>query len=413
MAANLSRPDDIESSEESVKTTCTCSNISIMQLFHEMKQEFPTVPDNIVSELVADNCHNRSKCIKSLKRAAIGHPISAQAYPSQSIHNSSANKLITNEQRRNSETKTLNSNQNNKNNDIPESQINQNMISKISDSLKNLNFMGKQNNNNNNSSNNNVNNKNNNNTLQRPTTLTLSTTPNNNYESNDKVSGLINSFNKPTRIAPPPPPSYQVSSQYPQQPQSQLVQPQQQQNSPKTTGDDPECLNVSVNVTVSPISGKPPLRPPRLSSALLVQPEPPFTPRDTNPSNPRSYTSVNFTLRQPTNNPQSPINISAGPGLTYSSSSFDAKQGYQSRLQITVGGSGCSSISAMRTRQNANSSSSSTATSPANNSDSAPIDNDIVINSTTAAITASDNSKSHHITYLDNIDGKFCEAFII
>jgi hypothetical protein len=69
----------------------------------------------------------------------------------------------------------------------------------------------------------------------------------------------------------------------------------------------------------------------------------------------RSYTSVNFTLRQPTSilpSPQTPIDIQAGPSsLTYSSSSFDAKQGYQSHLKITVAGNGESCIQAVRTKQ--------------------------------------------------------------
>jgi hypothetical protein len=69
----------------------------------------------------------------------------------------------------------------------------------------------------------------------------------------------------------------------------------------------------------------------------------------------RSYTSVNFTLRQPTSilpEIQTPIDIQAGPSsLTYSSSSFDAKQGYQSHLKITVAGNGESCIQAVRTKQ--------------------------------------------------------------
>jgi len=29
-----------------------CSNIAIMQLFHELKQKFPAVPDSVVSECI-------------------------------------------------------------------------------------------------------------------------------------------------------------------------------------------------------------------------------------------------------------------------------------------------------------------------------------------------------------------------
>lgn len=80
----------------------------------------------------------------------------------------------------------------------------------------------------------------------------------------------------------------------------------------------------------------------------------------------RSYTSVNFTLRQPGGGEggegtsggggggaavtAAPIDITtAGSSMTYSSSSYNAKQGYQSQLQITVGNGG-GSISAIRTK---------------------------------------------------------------
>jgi len=32
---------------------CHCSNITIMQLFHELKQQFPTLPDHVVSQCIA------------------------------------------------------------------------------------------------------------------------------------------------------------------------------------------------------------------------------------------------------------------------------------------------------------------------------------------------------------------------
>lgn len=32
---------------------CHCSNITIMQLFHELKQQFPALPDHVVSQCIA------------------------------------------------------------------------------------------------------------------------------------------------------------------------------------------------------------------------------------------------------------------------------------------------------------------------------------------------------------------------
>jgi hypothetical protein len=135
-----------------------------------------------------------------------------------------------------------------------------------------------------------------------------------------------------------------------------------------------DSLNVQLNVTVSPITSsappippRPPAKPGRHVSQLSVQPEPAFTrmlEQKTSPggtstcsgtTGQRSYTSVNFTLRQPTSilpEIQTPIDIQAGPSsLTYSSSSFDAKQGFQSHLKITVAGNGESCIQAVRTKQ--------------------------------------------------------------
>lgn len=62
--------------------TCSCTKISTMQLFHEMKQQFPTVPDNVVCEYVEQNCHNPLACINSLKK----YPNSANVYP-QALRN--------------------------------------------------------------------------------------------------------------------------------------------------------------------------------------------------------------------------------------------------------------------------------------------------------------------------------------
>lgn len=39
---------------ETDSTSCRCSNISIMQLFHELKQRFPKIPDQIVSKIIQE-----------------------------------------------------------------------------------------------------------------------------------------------------------------------------------------------------------------------------------------------------------------------------------------------------------------------------------------------------------------------
>lgn len=65
----------------------------------------------------------------------------------------------------------------------------------------------------------------------------------------------------------------------------------------------------------------------------------------------RPYTSVNLTLRPPSTNPQPPIDISSqAGGLTYSSCSYDPRQGYQSRLQISIGPGGQGTVTGARTQ---------------------------------------------------------------
>lgn len=46
--------------------SCSCSNIEIMQIFYELKQKFPFVPDHIVSECILQNAHNKDLCENEL-----------------------------------------------------------------------------------------------------------------------------------------------------------------------------------------------------------------------------------------------------------------------------------------------------------------------------------------------------------
>nr|XP_014085750.1 histone-lysine N-methyltransferase, H3 lysine-79 specific [Bactrocera oleae]XP_036231137.1 histone-lysine N-methyltransferase, H3 lysine-79 specific [Bactrocera oleae] len=65
------------------RPACSCTNISIMHLFHEMKQEFPTIPDPIVAQCVNDNCHQRENCIQILRNELALNPIPVQTYPAK------------------------------------------------------------------------------------------------------------------------------------------------------------------------------------------------------------------------------------------------------------------------------------------------------------------------------------------
>lgn len=63
-------------------TPCSCTKISTMQMFHEMKQQFPTVPDTVVCEFVEQNCHNPEACLIGLQN----YPNSVNVYP-QALRN--------------------------------------------------------------------------------------------------------------------------------------------------------------------------------------------------------------------------------------------------------------------------------------------------------------------------------------
>lgn len=101
-------------------------------------------------------------------------------------------------------------------------------------------------------------------------------------------------------------------------------------------------LSLNVNCSMDVVQS-----PSRRSSVLQLTPQQPWIQE---PVSPRSYTSVNLTLRPPTSEPQAPIDItSQNSSLTYSTSTFDSQKGLQSRLQITVGPGG-GSVSSVRTR---------------------------------------------------------------
>lgn len=72
--------------------------------------------------------------------------------------------------------------------------------------------------------------------------------------------------------------------------------------------------------------------------------------RQKSPDQTRSYTSVSLTLRQPSSEPQPPIDIrSQGSSLTYSTSSLDPR-GFQSRLRISIGPGSVGSVASARIR---------------------------------------------------------------
>ncbi|XP_062561951.1 uncharacterized protein LOC134225692 [Armigeres subalbatus] len=320
------------------RSTCSCSNIAIMQLFHEMKQKFPTVPDHIVSDLVTANCHNRPACIDSLEKAVLGSPAAAQAYPSQSIHNTSLKRRI-NERKLHKLESSLSGGSSGSSS--RESSVDKSSKC-VGDATGGYSI-------------------NNNNRIPNNTTTTGGSTDDlsrdggsvNNSADNHSMIPTFDSNNN--RVAPSRPTTLPFNG-----PRPTRVAPLPPISASQTANSDlGETINVQLNVTVSPVAGRSPLGQ-RHTSTLQLQPEPPFsrelaqassrfnTPGPQTPgSNSRSSTSVNLTLRQPSEGPQSPIHIHASP-LKYTAKGFNAQSGIQSKLEITFQ-DGFGSISAMRT----------------------------------------------------------------
>lgn len=266
-----------------------------------------------MSQLVSENCHDRLRCMEKLTEVEEEYAQSTQTFPSHSIR---YNKPPTPPRRCKNVHRQLaaantgggnthsNEHNNNNKNDVDDEEL---LTTDGSAVLANV-------------------------AIPRPNFLALRKEPAPHLPYFRKAPPPPS---KPIRSAPPPPPILATAAITTADPASPIQEP----------------LNVSLNVTVSPVTQR--RRAQRHTSELNVQPEMPYSPPADGELGSRSYTSVNFTLRPPSEeNAQSPIDICAGPSLTYSSNSYDARQGYQSSLKIIVGGpsGGPTAFSAMRTR---------------------------------------------------------------
>jgi TAK1-binding protein 2 len=300
---------------------CSCTKISIMQLFHEMKQKFPKVPDHIIQKLVTDNCHNKQACFDQID-SIISLSKQSTIYPTKNIHNKS--KI------------NINNNYNIEKQHPGRYPFDE--IKKCSDNRKMKQASEK---------------------FEKD------------YCSIEK-DAKKNSFDKKRynilRQAPDPPETSSLSLISKVEPIVKNFSKQesiQQEVHHNLTIDSAarkvnDSLNVQLNLTVSPIVSEskkiaslPPQPPVRLTSHLKVKPEAPFSSLlHGSPTShgsegalisscgQRSFTKLNFTLRPPSSimpSPNTPIEIHAGPqSLTYASTSFNAEQGYQRQLKITV-----------------------------------------------------------------------------
>lgn len=308
------------------------SNIQLMQLFHELKQQFPTVPDHVVNAYISSYAHTTPATTISeyLEAAANQEPMGrSPAPPTQQptlSPPSSATAIERNEMNHS------------------ESDINQNLVktpgvtfskkhesvSVCTSSAKSKFF------------------------VKRPDRLDLPDTTRN-LQPSEKckdVHKLLNSDNVSDKPPRSPLTSKRITRNSPKTPNQRLPDETKRKETASTPTQTTDTLlggsnsvNLSLNVNCSMDLLQSPTR---RKSVLQVTPQQPWLPE---PQSPRSYTSVNLTLRPPSSEPQAPIDItSQNASLTYSTSSFDSQKGLQSRLQITVGPGGGGSVSATRTR---------------------------------------------------------------
>lgn len=305
--------------------SCSCTKILITQLFHEMKQEFPTVPDDIVWRYAMNNCHNRAACIEELRIQAEAFPGSVNVYPAALRHQTNK-KHISALRRLPSANSNINHTMGTGHSHgggeslqrLPAtppspptiSAIKTNEISKSDSNLNETHSGSPQN-------------------VQRPNTL--------NFNSVD-IRG------RPTRAAPPPPAAVSSSS-------SAIAG--QETFFGDAHADPP--LNLSLSVIVSPGTGRPPMRPsrlapsPQLSTGADNHHHHHHIHRSVQAISPgSSVRSVSVTLHQPNSvavansgHPMANETANASGNMDY----FDGSGGNaQVGLEITVGPNGASNV---------------------------------------------------------------------
>ncbi|XP_076757128.1 TAK1-associated binding protein 2 isoform X3 [Xylocopa sonorina] len=295
---------------------CHCSNIAIMQLFHELKQQFPALPDHIVSQCIAQNSHDRETCARSLRAAQesrqspgvflpaalCGVLQQQQQQQQQQQYHQRANHVATQHQHQQQRCCPMNQTQQRPHR--PASlDIGMTRRCPIS--------------------------------CTRAAAISAASTP----SSAPAACTTRGFFNDCIGLSDPNCPN--------------IIQ---------NAGNEPAGFELNVNVACSPAGNRDFRTVPTIGGAckrsdLLLDPrthyvEPVLNLENTGPQidHTRSYTSVSLTLRPPSSEPQPPIDIrSQGSSLTYSSSSLDPR-GFQSRLQISIGAGAVGSAAAARIR---------------------------------------------------------------
>ncbi|XP_029175914.1 TGF-beta-activated kinase 1 and MAP3K7-binding protein 2 isoform X2 [Nylanderia fulva] len=307
---------------------CHCSNITIMQLFHELKQQFPALPDHVVSQCIAQNSHDREICARSLRATQESRP-SPGAFPPPApcigVQQQQQQPSSPPQQRDQQRCCAMNQVQH------------QEQPRGIAVGVRRP---------------------------HRPASLDIGMT----RRCIPSVGCIraVATSTSPLVVTPSSAPAVCTSRGF-----------FDEGCTVNSNGSNaPSGFELNVNVACSPAGNRDFRTVPTIGackrSDLVVVPRPHYAEpllaagtSGTQIDHTRSYTSVSLTLRPPSSEPQPPIDIrSEGSSLTYSTSSLDPR-GFQSRLQISIGPGNVGSVAAARIRPPmANSLLSSTQTSP-------------------------------------------------
>ncbi|XP_020281308.1 TGF-beta-activated kinase 1 and MAP3K7-binding protein 2 isoform X2 [Pseudomyrmex gracilis] len=300
---------------------CHCSNITIMQLFHELKQQFPALPDHVVSQCIAQNSHDREICARSLRATQDSRP-SPGAFPPPApcIGMQQPPPSYQQREQQHALQRCCAMNQQ------PQLLCNQRVAAASNVAAASR--------------------------PHRPASLDIGMT---------RRCPTINCTRAAVTVAATPASGVVTPSSAPAVCTSSAFFDDayigNSNSSNATSG-----FELNVNVACSPAGNRDFRTVPTIGackrSDLVVVPRPHYAepllaigkPTGAQIDHTRSYTSVSLTLRPPSSEPQPPIDIrSEGSSLTYSTSSLDPR-GFQSRLQISIGPGNVGSIAAARIR---------------------------------------------------------------
>ncbi|KAG7210096.1 hypothetical protein KM043_011664 [Ampulex compressa] len=296
---------------------CHCSNIAIMQLFHELKQQFPALPDHVVSQCIAQNSHDRETCARSLRATQESRP-SPGAFPPPAPCGSSLLQQQHQQQQQDPKERTSSAQQR----CCPMSQMQRSGARPHRPASLDIG-------------------------MARRCPLGCARTA--------LVASPPGSANPVTPSSAPPACTSRGFFD------DCTPAANGHGNVNGIVGNGAPGFELNVNVACSPAGNRDFRTVPTIGackrSDLIVEPRPHYVEpllaiekAGGQIDHTRSYTSVSLTLRPPSSDPQPPIDIrSQGSSLTYSSSSLDPR-GFQSRLQISIGPGSIGSVAAARIR---------------------------------------------------------------